>query len=118
MSSRSDEEYELGRNVTHLAQAGSRKETAVLSIRVPSTEIARLERMGRETGKSVSQIVRDAIASYSVRSPSLIIGHWSGSTSINGETENSRTVHWEVVPSDTGANATGTAVPMQLTLGS
>ena len=50
-----DEEYQLGRDVTHLAKANDKRGTAVISVRLGATDIARLEGIGRESGKTVSQ---------------------------------------------------------------
>ena len=62
-----DEEYQLGRDVTHLAKADGKRGTAVISMRLGAADIARLEGIGRESGKTVSQVVRDAIAAYRVK---------------------------------------------------
>ena len=69
-----DEDYELGRDVTHLALAGgTKRDMAVLSVRLPASEIARLERIGRESGKTLSQVVRDAVASYRTQRPTTAV---------------------------------------------
>ena len=109
-----DEEYQLGRDVTHLAKANDNRGTAVISVRLGATDIARLEGIGRESGKTVSQVVRDAIAAYRVKRPALIVGFWSGSTVTLGEPEEfSGTVGWDVSYSDPEPNPTGTTVPIQ-----
>lgn len=82
-----DSYYELGQDVTHLATAGKRKETSVISVRLSGEEIKRLEELGRENGKTISQIIRDAIASYRVQRPEMVIGLWDGSTVTVGESE-------------------------------
>lgn len=56
------DEYVLGKDVTPIAAGGEKKPTAVVSVRMTSSEIARLERIGRESGQTVSQVIRDAIA--------------------------------------------------------
>ena len=38
-----DEEYQLGRDVTHLAKADGKRGTAVISVRLGAAYIARLE---------------------------------------------------------------------------
>ena len=55
-----DEEYELGRNVTHLATSGNRKSTSVVSGRLTGDEIKKLESIGRYGDKTVSQVIRDS----------------------------------------------------------
>ena len=80
------EEYELGRNVTHLFKSKSRKETSVISVRLTGEEIKRLEEIGRENEKTVSQVIRDAIAAYRVQRPETVVGLWNGSSITVGET--------------------------------
>ena len=58
------EEFELGRNVTNLAKARGKKVTAVISVRLDMTDVGRLEELAGDSGKTVSQVVRDAIAAY------------------------------------------------------
>ena len=62
---------ELGENVTHLATAGRKKDTCIISVRMTASEIAKLEGIGRESGKTVAQVVRDAVAAYQVNRPML-----------------------------------------------
>ena len=59
-----DEQDELGENVTHLFKSDERKSTAILPVRLEHEEIARMERIGRDSGKTVFQVIRDAIAAY------------------------------------------------------
>ena len=69
-----DEDYELGRDVTHLALAsGTKRDMAVLSVRLPASEIARLERIGHENGKTLSQVVRDAVSVYRTQKPTTAV---------------------------------------------
>ncbi len=56
-----NEEYVLGRDVTQAAEAKARRGTVVLSIRVSTAELASIEEVCLETGKNVSQVVRDAV---------------------------------------------------------
>src|SRR4051812_40294927 len=61
---RGDEAYALGEDVTALV-AGKRKEaTAVLSVRLPAEELAEIEAASLSTGKTLSQLVREAVRSY------------------------------------------------------
>ena len=53
----------LGRDITGLA-LGKSRDTVVLSIQMPSAELAHLERLSAAAGKSLSEIVRDAVAAY------------------------------------------------------
>lgn len=63
---------ELGENVTHLATSGRKKDTCIISVRMTASEIAKLEGIGRESGKTVAQVVRDAVAAYQVNRPMLM----------------------------------------------
>ena len=67
---------ELGRGVTRLARSGPKRETAVISVRLETNDIARLEGIGHETGKTVSQVIRDAIVAYRVIRPAMTVGLW------------------------------------------
>jgi len=64
-----NDEYVLGEEVTERIK-GKNKGTVVLSVRLTSDELKRLESLSRETGKTVSQVVRAAISRYST-TPSL-----------------------------------------------
>lgn len=50
--SKEHEEFELGRNLTHLFKSDSRKETSAISVRLSGKEIKRLEDIGRESGET------------------------------------------------------------------
>lgn len=67
------DEYELEQDVTPIAAGGEKKPTAVVSVRMTAGEIAQLERIGRESGKTVSQVIRDAVAAYRAHRPLLVI---------------------------------------------
>ncbi len=96
-----DSYYELGRDVTHLVASGNKKETSVISVRLTINEIKRLEKIGRESDKTVSQVIRDAIAAYRIHRPETVVGLWNGSTITIGETvEVSSNARCEVVLSD------------------
>jgi hypothetical protein len=59
------EDIELGRNVTEAATRGAQaRATAVLSLRVTAAELAEIEAVGRASGKSVSQVVRDSVREH------------------------------------------------------
>ena len=53
----------LGRDITDLA-LGKSRDAVVLSIQMPIDELAHLERLSAAAGKSLSEIVRDAVAAY------------------------------------------------------
>ena len=59
-----DEEYTLGQEVTEIALGKKPRETTVVSVRLPVADVARLERISSESGKSMSQVIRDAIEAY------------------------------------------------------
>ena len=104
------EEYELGMDVTQLAKAASKKETSVVSVRLTASEIAKLEGIGRENGKTVSQVIREAIGAYRVRRPSMVVGMWNGTTVSMGDPQSvSSNVRFEVVTSEGRGVFTGAA---------
>lgn len=109
------EENELGRNITQQASSGTKRETTVISIRLTTGEIARLEAIGRESGKTVSQIIRDAITVYQVKKPTMVVSMWSGSTITMGEpvevSDSQYAFDVNYVPAIEGS--TGTAWPIQ-----
>lgn len=57
-------DYELGTDVTQQVKAKGRRDTTVLSVRLPTAEISALETASAMCGRSTAQIVRDAIAAY------------------------------------------------------
>ena len=61
------EECELGEDVTHLFK--SDKRTVSISVGLDADDIAWLEKIGRGSGKTVAQVIRDAIAAYRVEQP-------------------------------------------------
>lgn len=63
-----DELDELGANVTHLAKS-DKKAVAIVRVRLDAKDIARLEAIGRESGKLVTEVIRDAIAAYRAEQP-------------------------------------------------
>ena len=110
MTSR-DEEYELGKNITPLATKGTKRETAVISVRLTTGDIARLEAIGRETGKTVSQVVRDAIASYRVNYPTMVVSVLGSTVTVGASDEASgNQFRWDVRYEPEHPNPTGTAV--------
>lgn len=58
-----DEEYTLGQDVTAIASSKGPK-SIVVSVRLPVDEFARLEKLCSASGKSLSQVVRDAVAAH------------------------------------------------------
>ena len=66
MQTEHHEEYTLGQEVTEIALGKKAKETVVVSVRLPVDEFARLEKLSESLGKSMSQIIRDAVAAYQV----------------------------------------------------
>lgn len=61
MTTHENEEYVLGEEVTSSARTKSRGGTAVVAVRLSVEEIAELESTSRATGKSLSQVLREAI---------------------------------------------------------
>ena len=59
------EEYTLGENVTRYALGKKVRDTAVVSVRLSLEDFSRLERICIETGMSMSQVIREAVADYS-----------------------------------------------------
>lgn len=64
MSSSENEEFTLGRNVTGQAKSNSRGGTAVVAVRLSLEEISQIESISRDTGKTISHIVRDAVRNW------------------------------------------------------
>ena len=64
MSAENYEEYTLGQEITDLALSKKARDTVVVSVRLPVGEFARLEKISAESGKSLSQVVRDAVSAY------------------------------------------------------
>jgi hypothetical protein len=56
-------EYELGDDVTTAAAARERRGSTVLSVRLAPDELAQLESLSHATGRTFSQIVREALSS-------------------------------------------------------
>ena len=71
MSSESErneaDEYVLGRDVTHLFRSKQPSNSAVVSFRVSSDELRKLSLFAEREGKSISQVLRDAIAQMPAR---------------------------------------------------
>ncbi len=63
------EECELGRDVTHLFKSDQRNAAAVIPVRLGHSEVARLEIIGRESGKTATQVIQDAITAYQAEKP-------------------------------------------------
>ena len=58
------EECELGADVTHLFKSDSAKVTVLVSVSLDAEDLARLEKLGKDNGTTVAQVIRDAIAAY------------------------------------------------------
>ena len=98
-----NEEQTLGENITAMAASHRKAETAVISVRLGIDEIARLEEMGRAAGQTVSQVIRDAIASYEVRQPRLVLALCNGTEfSTGGIEHNSVSWNGQIVGRDHG----------------
>lgn len=63
------EECELGRDVTHLFKSDTSEAIAIVSVSLDHSEIARLEGIGRKNGKTITQVIQDAIAAYQAEKP-------------------------------------------------
>lgn len=61
------EECELGEDVTHLFKSDN--VTVSVSVILDADDIAWLEKIGKASGKTVAQVIRDAIAAYRVEQP-------------------------------------------------
>lgn len=64
MSMNYGDEYTLGDEITEAALGKRGKETVVVSVRLTAGEFARIEKICSETGRSMSQTIRDALAAY------------------------------------------------------
>lgn len=56
-----NEEFTLGEDVTSVAKSKSRGGTSVVAVRLSLEELSEIESISRETGKTVSQVLREAI---------------------------------------------------------
>ena len=107
------EEYELGRDVTHLATSGRKKDTCIISVRMAGSEIAKLEGIGRESGKTVAQVVRDAVAAYQVNRPMLMADANGVTVSIGLHRNASHNALRQVTLFPASASITGAMAPLQ-----
>ena len=64
MSAEYSDDYTLGQEVTQMALGKKARETVVVSVRVSMEDFARLEKISIKAGKSISQVVREAVAKY------------------------------------------------------
>jgi len=84
------ESYELGADVTNQAKPRERRNTAVLSVRLPTPDIIALESASEACGKTTAQVVREAIAAYLptlgfiMNQPSITITWGEGQTVSTG----------------------------------
>jgi hypothetical protein len=58
-----EQEYVLGQDVTEAAASKTKGGTTVLSVRLTTEELAAIEAVADETGRTLSQVVREAIHS-------------------------------------------------------
>jgi Ribbon-helix-helix protein, copG family len=58
-----EQEYVLGQDVTEAAASRTKGGTTVLSVRLTTEELAAIEAVANETGRTLSQVVREAIHS-------------------------------------------------------
>lgn len=107
------EEYELGRDVTHLATSGRKKDTCIISVRMSASEIVKLEGIGRESGKTVAQVVRDAVAAYQVNRPMLMADDNRVMVPMSQHRNVSRNAHCRVTISPASGSITGAMAPLQ-----
>ena len=63
MTSEVSETCALGQDITALA-LGQSRDRVVLSVQMPMAEFAHLEKLCETSGKSLSEIVRAAVAAY------------------------------------------------------
>ena len=59
-----NEAFVLGEDVTSVAASKRASGTAVVSVRLTSAEVAELESLSRASGKTISQIAREALTAY------------------------------------------------------
>ncbi len=64
MTANENEEFILGEDVTGQAKSKSRGGTAVIAVRLSLEELAQVESISRETGRTVSHVVREAIRNW------------------------------------------------------
>ena len=64
MITEDSKEYVLGAKVTEAAKGRKQSASVVLSVRLSTEELVRLESLSESTGKTVAQIVREAISNY------------------------------------------------------
>lgn len=85
------EDYVLGKNITEAVASKKRDATAVLSVRLSAEEVKALEAVSAATGRTMSQVAREALKAYlhrqeRIAQPTVTIsaGAWSGFTSSTG----------------------------------
>jgi metal-responsive CopG/Arc/MetJ family transcriptional regulator len=59
-----EQEYVLGDDVTRFARSKGQSGSAVLSVRLSAEELAAIETVAEQTGKNLSQVVREAVRTY------------------------------------------------------
>ena len=78
------QDYVLGEDITDAAKGHAHRGTAVVSVRMSTDEVGRLEALSRERGVTVSQIVREAVAAYQV--PGEVLGPVVTVSTVHGST--------------------------------
>ena len=68
MTIEQDEDFILGQNVTDIA-AGKGEKSVMLSVRLSPEDFIRLERLCEDSGKTLSEVVREAVEFYSAAEP-------------------------------------------------
>ena len=120
MQNNHHEEYALGQEVTEMALGKRSKETVVVSVRLPVDEFARLEKLSESSGKSMSQIVRNAVAAYQAPNPSPVMEfmmNMSDSQGIIfaiGPVEYTSSSHHPIIEGTLGVNCLSSALGMPM----
>ena len=94
------EDYVLGEEITATSKAKKQTGTGVLSVRLSTEELTRLDQISRSTGKTLSQLVREAVAAYGgspgSEQPRVTYGTSDWSTSSGGLLDSSTGPHVRV----------------------
>ena len=68
MTIEQDEDFILGQDVTDIA-AGKGEKSVMLSVRLSPEDFIRLEQLCEDSGKTLSEVVREAVEFYSAAKP-------------------------------------------------
>ena len=74
------EEHTLGQEVTETALGKKANETVVVPVRLRVEEFTRLEYLSESSGKSIAQIIGDAVSACQVPSPTSRCTTWTWRT--------------------------------------